>query len=119
MSAPLLLTVRDVHAGYDDLTVLRGLSLEVRAGEFVALVGPNGAGKSTLLKALAGLLPVTSGEINLDGERIDGLPPYAIAARGLTLIPEGRRLFGPLSVRENLELGAFLPKAHQLQCPEG
>jgi len=112
VSAPLLLTVRDVHAGYDDLTVLRGLSLEVRAGEFVALVGPNGAGKSTLLKALAGLLPVTSGEINLDGERIDGLPPYAIAARGLTLIPEGRRLFGPLSVRENLELGAFLPKAH-------
>jgi branched-chain amino acid transport system ATP-binding protein len=106
-----LLEVREVHAGYGDLEVLRGLSLEVGAGEFVALVGPNGAGKSTLMKALTGLVPVRAGEIRLGGERIDGHAPYEIAARGLTMIPEGRRLFGPLSVRENLELGAFLPKA--------
>jgi branched-chain amino acid transport system ATP-binding protein len=107
----VLLEVRDVHAGYGDLEVLQGLSLEVRAGEFVALVGPNGAGKSTLMRTLTGLLPVRAGEIRLDGERIDGRAPYDIAARGLGMIPEGRRLFGPLSVRENLELGAFLPHA--------
>ncbi len=108
--APLL-EVRDVHAGYGELEVLRGLSLDVRAGEFVALVGPNGAGKSTLMKALTGLLPLRAGEIRLGGERIDGRPTYEIVARGLSMVPEGRRLFGPLSVRENLELGAFLPHA--------
>ena len=114
MPAPLL-SVTDLCAGYGELTVLRGVSVEVRAGEFVALVGPNGAGKSTLLKALSGLVPVTAGKIALDDERIHGRPPYEIAARGLTLIPEGRRLFGPLSVRENLELGAFLPHARARQ----
>ncbi len=109
--SPLLLEVRDLHAGYGDLEVLRGLSLEVGAGEFVALVGPNGAGKSTLLRALTGLLPIRAGVVRLGGEVINGRPPYEIAARGLAMIPEGRRLFGPLSVRENLELGAFLPWA--------
>jgi len=111
MSLPLL-SVEDVHVGYDDLAVLKGCSLEVRAGEFVAVVGPNGSGKSTLLRAVAGLLPPSSGTIRLEGERIDRLPPYAIAARGIALIPEGHRLFAELSVRENLELGAFLPGAH-------
>ncbi len=112
MAAPLLLSVEGVEAGYDDVRVLHGCSLKVRAGEFIALVGPNGAGKSTLLKAITGLLPVRAGAIRLDGERIDGLPPYAIAGRGVAMIPEGRRLFAPLSVRENLELGAFLSRAH-------
>ena len=107
-----MLSVERVQAGYDHARVLNDCSLEVRAGEFVALVGPNGAGKSTLLKTISGLLPVRAGAIRLDGERIDGLPPYAIAARGIALIPEGRRLFAPLTVRENLELGAFLPRAH-------
>ncbi len=111
MNGAPLLEVSEVYAGYGDLEVLRGLSLEVRAGEFVALVGPNGAGKSTVLKTLSGLLPVTGGVIKLGGEIVNGRPPYEIAARGLALIPEGRRLFGPLSVRENLELGAFLPGA--------
>jgi branched-chain amino acid transport system ATP-binding protein len=112
-----LLEVRDVHAGYGDLEVLQGLTLDVPAGAFVALVGPNGAGKSTLMKALTGLVPVRAGEIRLAGERIDGRAPYEIAARGLTMIPEGHRLFGPLSVRENLELGAFLPPARR-RCEE-
>jgi branched-chain amino acid transport system ATP-binding protein len=107
-----LLEVEGVEAGYDDVRILHGCSLRVEPGEFVSLVGPNGSGKSTLLKAISGLLPVRSGRIRLAGERIDGLPPYAIAARGLALIPEGRRLFGPFSVQENLELGAFLPRAH-------
>lgn len=110
MSLPLL-SVEDVYVGYDDLLVLKGCAIEVRAGEFVAVVGPNGAGKSTLLRAIAGLLPPRSGTIRLEGERIDRLPPYEIAARGIALIPEGRRLFDELTVRENLELGAFLPRA--------
>src|SRR5258708_17094921 len=99
------LTVESLEAGYDGVQVLRGVALEARGGEFVAVVGPNGAGKSTLLKAVAGLLRPRAGTIKLDGERIDGRSPWEIAARGLTLIPEGRRLFGPLSVLENLELG--------------
>ncbi len=114
MKGPLL-SVEAVEAGYDDVRVLHACSLEVRAGEFIALVGPNAAGKSTLLKAIMGLVPVSAGAIRLDGERIDGLPPYAIAARGVAMIPEGRRLFAPLTVRENLELGAFLPRAHSRQ----
>ncbi len=107
-----LLVIDNVHAGYGNLLVLKGCSLEVRAGEFVALVGPNGSGKSTLLRTITGLLTPQAGTIRLEGERIDGLPPYEIAARGIALIPEGRRLFAPLTVRENLELGAFLPRAH-------
>jgi len=104
------LTVESLEAGYDGVQVLRGVALEARGGEFVAVVGPNGAGKSTLLKAVAGLLRPRAGTIKLDGERIDGRSPWEIAARGVTLIPEGRRLFGPLSVLENLELGAFVPR---------
>ncbi len=111
MSQPLLV-VDKVSAGYNDLLVLKSCSLEVRGGEFVALVGPNGSGKSTLLRTITGLLAPQAGTIRFEGERIDGLPPYEIAARGIALIPEGRRLFAPLTVRENLELGAFLPRAH-------
>jgi branched-chain amino acid transport system ATP-binding protein len=104
------LTLESLEAGYEGVQVLRGVALEARSGEFVAVVGPNGAGKSTLLKSVAGLLRPRAGTIKLDSERIDGRSPWEIAARGLTLIPEGRRLFGPLSVRENLELGAFVPR---------
>lgn len=114
MTRPLL-SVHAIHVGYDDLLVLRECSIEVGAGEFVALVGPNGSGKTTLLRAITGLLTPRAGAITLDGERINGLPPYEIAARGITMIPEGRRLFAPLTVRENLELGAFLPRARSRQ----
>jgi branched-chain amino acid transport system ATP-binding protein len=102
--------VDSLEAGYGGVQVLRGVTLEAGGGEFVAVVGPNGAGKSTLLRAVAGLLRPRAGTIRLDGERIDGRVPWEIAARGVTLIPEGRWLFGPLSVRENLELGAFVPR---------
>lgn len=108
-----LLRVEGVSAGYDGALVLREVTLEVRRGEFVALVGPSGAGKTTLLRAITGLLPVRRGEIRLDGTRIDGLPPYRIAALGVATIPEGRRLFDELSVRENLLLGAHLPPARR------
>ena len=96
MNVPLL-EVDAVEAGYDDVRVLHACSLEVRAGEFIALVGPNGAGKSTLLKTITGLLPVSGGAIRLDGERIDGLPPYAIAGRGVALIVVVLYLPGGLS----------------------
>src|SRR5438093_462298 len=98
VSAPLL-SVRDLTVGYAGQVVLRGVSLEARAGRFTALVGPNGAGKSTLLRAIAGVLPVAGGEITLDGRRVDGAAPWELAARGIVLVPEGRRLWAPRSVR--------------------
>lgn len=114
--APLL-RVEGVSAGYDGALVLREVSLEVPRGAFVALVGPSGAGKTTLLRAMAGLLPIRRGAIRLDGARLDGLPPYRIAALGVTAVPEGRRLFDELSVRENLLMGAYLPAARR-RAPE-
>jgi len=106
-----LLAVERVSAGYDGALVLRDVTLEVRPSEFVALLGPSGAGKTTLLRAVTGLLPIRDGAIRLAATRLDGLPPYRIAALGVTAIPEGRRLFDDLSVRENLALGAYLPAA--------
>ena len=108
-----LLSVDGVRAGYDGALVLKDVALDVRPGELVALVGPSGAGKTTLLRAVMGLLPIRSGTIRLDGERIDGLAPYRIAGRGVTAVPEGRRLFDELSVEENLRLGAYLPAARR------
>jgi branched-chain amino acid transport system ATP-binding protein len=113
MSEPVpQLEARDLHAGYGLAQVLRGASINAAGGEIVALLGPNGAGKSTLLRVIAGLLRATRGSLLLDGLPIGHSPPWEIAARGLVMVPEGGRAFGPLSVRENLELGAFLPRAH-------
>ena len=103
---------REVHAGYGRAQVLRGASVDAAGGEIVALLGPNGAGKSTLLRVVAGLLRPARGSVLLDGLPIGQSPPWEIAARGLVMVPEGGRAFGPLSVRENLDLGAFLPRAH-------
>ena len=111
MSEPQL-EARELHAGYGPAHVLRGASVSVAGGEIVALLGPNGAGKSTLLRAIAGILRPARGSLLLDGLPIAHSPPWEIAARGLVMVPEGGRAFGPLSVRENLELGAFLPRAH-------
>jgi branched-chain amino acid transport system ATP-binding protein len=102
-----MLAVRDLRAGYGAVEVLRGASLDVARGELVTLVGPNGAGKSTLLCALAGLVTPRGGRVELDGAPLHGLAPEAIVARGVALVPEGRELFGPLSVRTNLDLGAY------------
>lgn len=101
-----MLSVSGLTAGYGDLTVLRDIDVEVREGEFVALVGSNAAGKSTLLRAIVGLLPLRSGVVKLDDARIDGLPAYAIAARGVSLVLELSVLRG-LSVEDNLLLGAY------------
>ena len=107
VGAPLL-SVRDAHVAYPGgVVALHGVSLEVRAGEAVALVGANGAGKTTLLKTIAGLLTPRSGEIWFDGRRIDDVEAPDRVELGIALVPEGRRLFSRLSVAENLRLGTF------------
>jgi branched-chain amino acid transport system ATP-binding protein len=106
-----VLEIEDLRAGYGDVPVLRGVSLEVAAGEIVALVGANGAGKTTTLRTVAGLLVPSGGAVRLEGASIAGLPAHRIVARGLLLVPEGRRIFPSLTVRENLDLGAYLPAA--------
>lgn len=102
-----LLTVRNLVAGYRDLAVLRGVDLDVAPKIIVAVLGANGVGKTTLNKVLSGLLKPTSGEIRFCGERIDGKTPAEIVAAGLIHVPEGRKLYPDMSVRENLELGAY------------
>lgn len=105
-----MLEVKNLHSGYGRIDVLKGIGLEVRAGEVVALIGSNGAGKTTLLRALSGVQPVSGGEIRFLGQRIDKLPPHKRVALGITQSPEGRQIFGPLSVADNLRLGAYLRK---------
>ncbi len=101
-----LLRLDSVEAGYRDLVAVREVSLEVRAGEVVALIGGNGAGKTTTLRAISGLLPLRRGQIEFEGERIDGRTSAQVVSRGIAHVPEGRQLFPSMSVRENLELGA-------------
>lgn len=100
----LALEVSELHAGYGRIEVLRGMELEVPAGSVVALLGPNGVGKTTTLRAIAGTIPVRRGAVRLDGRRIDGLRPSAIASRGLVLVPEGRGVFPSLRVIDNLQI---------------
>ena len=106
-----MLRVADLHVARGDVRVLHGVTLEVGAGEIVSLVGANGAGKSTTLRAVSGLLPIARGSVVFDGAPIAGLTPAAIVERGLSQVPEGRQLFTTLTVRENLELGAYTPRA--------
>ena len=106
MAEPLL-TVRNIVAGYGGAPVLRGVSLSVAEGEIVAVLGANGVGKTTLNRTLSGLVRASSGTIHLRGERIDRLAPPDIVRRGLIHVPEGRRIFPNLTVRENLLLGAY------------
>jgi branched-chain amino acid transport system ATP-binding protein len=103
-----LLDVRDLSVAYGKVEVLRGLTLEVGGGEIVALLGANGAGKTTTLRAITGLLRPRAGAVMLDGARIDTLPAHRIVALGISHVPEGRRIFGPLTVEENLRLSGFL-----------
>lgn len=102
-----LLDVRGLVAGYGPITVLHELSLHVARGEIVAILGANGAGKSTLLQSLVGMIRPTSGTTTLDGHGITGSSPEQIVRRGMTLVPEGRRIFSKLSVLENLRMGAY------------
>jgi len=103
-----MLEVEDIHTYYGNIQALRGISLNVQKGEIVTLIGANGAGKSTTLNTISGILKPRQGRILLDGEDITHLPAHEIVARGISQAPEGRRIFGRLTVLENLEMGAFL-----------
>jgi branched-chain amino acid transport system ATP-binding protein len=100
------LRVEGIHTYYGESHILHGVSLEVAPGEAVALLGRNGAGKTTMIRSIVGFTPPRAGRIVFDGDAIHGWPAHRIARRGLALVPQGRRIFAPLSVRENLLLGA-------------
>ncbi|HET9926955.1 MAG TPA: ABC transporter ATP-binding protein [Methylomirabilota bacterium] len=106
-----MLELHDVDAAYGDVRVLSGVTLRVGPGEIVALLGPNGAGKSTLLGCVAGLVRPRAGAIRWEGQDLRALSPHLIVERGLATVPEGRRLFASMTVADNLELGAFSPRA--------
>lgn len=105
-----ILGLEGVYAGYGPVEVLKGVSIEVQRGEIVTILGANGAGKSTLMKVAAGILPPWAGSLRLAGEPYAGQPAHRVLARGVCLVPEGRRIFPRLSVRENLAAGAFLER---------
>jgi branched-chain amino acid transport system ATP-binding protein len=103
-----MLKIANLEAGYGSLRVIKGVSLHVSPGEVVAIIGPNGAGKTTLLATIAGLIKPWTGEISLEGRRIEQAPPEQIVALGCSLVPEGRQVFGSLTVQENLLLGGYV-----------
>lgn len=106
----MLLEVEDLRVHYDKVEAVKGISLSVEEGNISTLIGANGAGKTTILKAISGLLKLSSGEVRFEGKRIDHLPAHNIVGMGIAHVPEGRRLFGLMTVRHNLRLGAYLQK---------
>jgi branched-chain amino acid transport system ATP-binding protein len=110
-----VLEVENLRSAYGRIEVLKGVSLEVRTGEVVALIGANGAGKTTLLRALSGVQPMTGGEIRFKGQRIDRLPSHQRVELGITQSPEGRQVFGPLTVEDNLRLGAYRRRDKEIE----
>jgi branched-chain amino acid transport system ATP-binding protein len=106
-----MLALTDVCAGYGSFQALFGVSLEVKAGESVAVIGPNGAGKTTLLRAISKLIELTAGEVTMQGRSLKRVAPHEVIAHGISQVPENRRLFPRLTVEENLKMGAFLPAA--------
>jgi branched-chain amino acid transport system ATP-binding protein len=107
-----MLEVDQVRAGYGAINVLWDVSLKAEVGKLTTIIGPNGAGKTTLLRAIMGLVPVTAGEIRLNGQRLNGTPTWEMANHGIAMIPEGRMVFRDMSVEENLIMGAF-HKSHR------
>jgi branched-chain amino acid transport system ATP-binding protein len=106
-----MLEVRDLQVAYGAAPALWGVSFDLRAGELLCVVGPNGAGKTTLINTLAGVLRARAGRISFEGRDITALPPHRYCEAGIAIVPEGRRLFGSMSVRENLEIGSLLAAA--------
>jgi branched-chain amino acid transport system ATP-binding protein len=106
-----MLTIENVAASYGHVKALKGVSLQIEEKEVVTLIGSNGAGKSTLLKVISGLLKPNTGKIVFEGQEISGLAPEKIIGKGIAHCPEGRKVFSELSVRENLEMGAYLEKS--------
>ncbi len=112
-----MLTLDKVNAGYGGFQALFDVSMEVKAGEAVAVIGANGAGKTTLLRVLSGLLPASSGRMTMDGTDLRAIQPHKILEAGIAHVPESRRLFPRLSVEENLKMGAYVPAA-RAEFPE-
>jgi len=111
MRRPAVLEVQDLQVAYGQARALWGVSFELRGQELLCVVGPNGAGKTTLINTLAGMLRARTGRIVFEGRDITALPPHRFCEAGIAIVPEGRRLFGSMSVRENLEIGSLLPGA--------
>jgi branched-chain amino acid transport system ATP-binding protein len=109
----MLLEVEDMSLAYGNIQAVHGISLSIPEGSLVALVGANGAGKSSTLNAISGLLPISQGAIRFEGQSITRLKAHEITRRGIVQVPEGRRIFGRLSVEENLLMGAFSRKDHK------
>jgi branched-chain amino acid transport system ATP-binding protein len=103
----MMLELENLHVSYGEIPALKGISLEVRPGEIVALLGNNGAGKTTTLRAISGLLTPRDGDVRFEGQSLRGMPAHAIVRKGIAHVPEGRRVFNRLTVRENLEMGAY------------
>lgn len=108
-----ILEIRDLSVYYGEFLALSGIDLDVEKRQVVSLMGANSAGKSTLLKTISGILRPRSGTINFDGKRIDNLDPHNIVALGMSLVPEGRKIFSALTVRENLLIGSYTPRARK------
>jgi branched-chain amino acid transport system ATP-binding protein len=106
-----MLSIRNVSAGYGSFQALFDVSLEVKAGESVAVIGPNGAGKTTLLRAISKLVDIRAGDVSMEGRSLRDVPAHEVIATGISQVPENRRLFPRLTVEENLRMGAFLPAA--------
>ena len=102
-----LLDFSDIELHYDHVHALRGVSLKLQQGETVALIGANGAGKTSILRAITGLHPISAGQIHYEGQRVDGWQPHALVEAGIAMVPEGRRVFPFMSVKDNLLMGAF------------
>ncbi len=115
MSPEILLHVDGLVSNHGRIEVLHGVSLEVPRGGIVAIIGSNGAGKTTLLRAISGVQPVTAGRVVFDGEPVGGLPPERRVRLGIGQVPEGRQLFAPLSVDDNLRLGAFSRRDNEIE----
>jgi len=105
-----MLEIKDLHVSYGKVSAVRGISVSVTPGNVTLVLGANGAGKTTTLRAVAGLHRPDSGEVVLDGESITGLAPHRIVRKGVVLVPEGRRVFAPLTVRENLRMGGYVAR---------
>ncbi len=110
MRDKLLLKLKNIVVHYDSIEAVKGVSIKLKEGDLIGLVGANGAGKSTLLRAISGLEKPTSGEILLKGERIEGIPPQNVVMKGISHVPEGKRLFPYMTVYENLRMGGFIQK---------